>query len=103
MKVAEQREEELRQQIAALRVASERDQTTHEEIPTQPFWGQPFCREIDETPIPPNFREVIVEPFDGSQDPYAHLQAFETQMYISGGNDRLSCKLFPGMLRRVAM
>ncbi|RDY05806.1 hypothetical protein CR513_10308, partial [Mucuna pruriens] len=35
-----------------------------------------------------------MEPFDGSQDPYAHLQAFQTQMYISGGNDRLSCKLF---------
>ncbi|RDY01555.1 hypothetical protein CR513_15104, partial [Mucuna pruriens] len=55
MKVAEQREEELRQQIAALRAASEH-----------------------ETPIPPNFREVVVEPFDGSQDPYAHLQAFQT-------------------------
>ncbi|RDX97000.1 hypothetical protein CR513_20277, partial [Mucuna pruriens] len=59
--------------------------------------------EIDETPIPPNFREVVVEPFDGSQDPYAHLQTFQTQMYISGGNDRLSCKLFPGTLRGVAM
>ncbi|RDY01551.1 hypothetical protein CR513_15107, partial [Mucuna pruriens] len=103
MKIAEKREEELRQQIAALKAASERDKTTHEEISTQPFWGQPFCKEIDETDIPPNFREVIVESFDGSQDPYAHLQAFHTQMYISGGNDRLSCKLFLGTLRGVAM
>ncbi|RDX78624.1 hypothetical protein CR513_41076, partial [Mucuna pruriens] len=69
----------------------------------QPFWGQPFSEEIDETPIPPNFREVVVEPFDGAQDPHAHLQAFQTQMYISGGNDKLSCKLFPGTLRGVAM
>ncbi|RDX65555.1 hypothetical protein CR513_55780, partial [Mucuna pruriens] len=103
MKAAKRREEELHQQIASLRAANERDQADCEEDATQPFLGQPFCKEIDETPIPPNFREVIVEPFDGSQDPYAHLQTFQTQMYISGGNDRLSCKLFPGTLRGVAM
>ncbi|RDY08265.1 hypothetical protein CR513_07524, partial [Mucuna pruriens] len=97
MRVVEQREEELRQ------AASGREQIEHEEGLAQPFWGQPFCKEIDETLISPNFREVIVEPFDGSQDPYAYLQAFQTQMYISGGNDKLSCKLFPGTLRRVAM
>ncbi|RDX87045.1 hypothetical protein CR513_31541, partial [Mucuna pruriens] len=45
----------------------------------------------------------MVEPFDGTQDPHAHLQAFQTQMYISGGDDKLSCKLFPGTLRGVAM
>ncbi|RDX66338.1 hypothetical protein CR513_54902, partial [Mucuna pruriens] len=103
MRVAERREEELRQQIAALKEAKERDQEECEEDAAQPFWGQPFYKEIDETPIPPNFREVVVEPFDGSQDPYAHLQTFQTQMYISGRNDRLSCKLFPGTLRGVAM
>ncbi|RDX96114.1 hypothetical protein CR513_21272, partial [Mucuna pruriens] len=53
--------------------------------------------------VPPNFREIMVEPFDGSQDPHAHLQAFQTQMYISGGDDKLSYKLFPGTLRGVAM
>ncbi|RDY11319.1 hypothetical protein CR513_04042, partial [Mucuna pruriens] len=97
MRAAEQREGELRQQIAALQAAK------REEKRAQPFWGQPFCRGINETPILLNFREVVVEPFDGSQDPYAHLQTFQTQMYISGGNDRLSWKLFPGTLRRVAM
>ncbi|RDY09049.1 hypothetical protein CR513_06652, partial [Mucuna pruriens] len=45
----------------------------------------------------------MVEPFDGSQDPHAHLQAFQTQMYISGAGDKMSCKLFPGTLRDVAM
>ncbi|RDX86850.1 hypothetical protein CR513_31764, partial [Mucuna pruriens] len=53
--------------------------------------------------VPPNFRELLIESFDGTQDPHAHLQAFHTQMYISGGGDRLSCKLFPGTLRGVAM
>ncbi|RDX70211.1 hypothetical protein CR513_50573, partial [Mucuna pruriens] len=102
VRAAESREEELRRQIAALKTAREREEE-REEVTTTPFWGQPFSREIDEATIPPNFREVVVEPFDGSQDPHAHLQAFQTQMYISGGNDRLSCKLFPGTLRGVAM
>ncbi|RDX90197.1 hypothetical protein CR513_27964, partial [Mucuna pruriens] len=57
MKVAENREEELRQQIAALRVAREREEEPGE----------------------------------------------MTQIYISGGNDKISCKLFPGTLRGVAM
>ncbi|RDX72931.1 hypothetical protein CR513_47512, partial [Mucuna pruriens] len=36
---------------------------------------------IDETPIPPRFKESVVDPFDGSQDPCVHLQAFQTQVY----------------------
>ncbi|RDY12852.1 hypothetical protein CR513_02279, partial [Mucuna pruriens] len=39
-----------------------------------------------------------MEPFDGMQDPHTHLQAFQTEMYISGGDDRLSCKLTFGDL-----
>ncbi|RDX77223.1 hypothetical protein CR513_42691, partial [Mucuna pruriens] len=73
MRAAKQREEELRQQIAALRAASGRDQTEREEDPAQPFWGN-----HRRNPYPLNFREVVVEPFDGSQDPYAHLQTFQT-------------------------
>ncbi|RDY04494.1 hypothetical protein CR513_11786, partial [Mucuna pruriens] len=67
------------------------------------FWGQPFNEEIDRIPISANIRELVVDSFDDTQDPHAHLQAFQTQMYISGGNDALSCKLFLGTLRGVAM
>ncbi|RDX82686.1 hypothetical protein CR513_36496, partial [Mucuna pruriens] len=35
----------------------------------------------------------MIESFDRTQNPYTYLQAFQTQMYISGGDDRLSCKL----------
>ncbi|RDX97096.1 hypothetical protein CR513_20171, partial [Mucuna pruriens] len=90
MSMAGQREEELRRQIVDLKVRNEREL-------------EPFCEEIDEAPIPLNFKKVLVDPFDGTQDPYAYLQAFQTQMYISGGDDKLSCKLFPGMLRGVAL
>ncbi|RDX95699.1 hypothetical protein CR513_21741, partial [Mucuna pruriens] len=93
--MAEQREEELRRQIENLRARNEQELEGRGE--------HPFCEEIDEVRIPPHFREILVDPFDGTQDPHAHLQAFQTQMYISGGDDKLSCKLFPGTLRGVAL
>ncbi|RDX92551.1 hypothetical protein CR513_25300, partial [Mucuna pruriens] len=36
--------------------------------------GQSFSEEIDGIPILVNFGEVVVEPFDGTQDPHIHLQ-----------------------------
>ncbi|RDX99314.1 hypothetical protein CR513_17637, partial [Mucuna pruriens] len=83
--MAKRREAELRQQIAMMKATEK---------------GGPDLREI---PIPPNFREIVIESYDGTQDPHTHLQAFQTQMYISSGNDRLSYKLFSGTLRCVAM
>ncbi|RDX69226.1 hypothetical protein CR513_51688, partial [Mucuna pruriens] len=68
MKVVEQREDELHLQIAMMKAASERLKGTTREA----------VNEIDGTPIPPNFREVVVEPFDETQDPHVHLQAFQT-------------------------
>ncbi|RDY07416.1 hypothetical protein CR513_08478, partial [Mucuna pruriens] len=61
--------------------------------------GQPFNLEIDQAVIPPYFLELVVDPFDGTQDPNIHLQAFQTQVYISGRSDTISCKLFLGTLR----
>ncbi|RDX71123.1 hypothetical protein CR513_49569, partial [Mucuna pruriens] len=101
--MAEQREEELRRQIENLRTRNEQELEGRGEHVAQPLWKQPFCEEIDKARIPPHFREILVDPFDGTQDPHAHLQAFQTQMYISGGDDKLSCKLFPGTLRGVAL
>ncbi|RDY12155.1 hypothetical protein CR513_03082, partial [Mucuna pruriens] len=102
LRMAQERAQELQRQLEAIKEAHEREAPSQQETP-QSFWGPPFSREIDETRIPPNFREIMVEPFDGSQDPHAHLQAFQAQMYISGGNDRLSCKLFPRTLKGVAI
>ncbi|RDX60284.1 hypothetical protein CR513_61585, partial [Mucuna pruriens] len=79
------------------------ERPAREIVNIQAFWGQPFSEEIDRTPISANFWELVVDLFNGTQDPQAHLQAFQTQMYISEGNDSLSCKLFPGTLRGVVM
>ncbi|RDY01129.1 hypothetical protein CR513_15606, partial [Mucuna pruriens] len=84
MKAVEQREDELHRQIEMMKAIAERPGGAAREA------GQPFSEEIDGTPIPPNFKEVVVKPLDGIQDPHIHLQAFKTQMYISRGNDSLS-------------
>ncbi|RDX61123.1 hypothetical protein CR513_60675, partial [Mucuna pruriens] len=105
LKAAGEREEELLRQLAGVKATIEKlgGAGPPPPTPSAAFWEQPFSEEIDETSIPPNFHEVVIESFDGTQDPHTYLQAFQTQMYISGGNDRLSCKLFPRILRGVAM
>ncbi|RDX82113.1 hypothetical protein CR513_37136, partial [Mucuna pruriens] len=34
---------------------------------------------------PPHFRALVMDSFGGSQDPHIHLQAFQTQVFISEG------------------
>ncbi|RDX77434.1 hypothetical protein CR513_42449, partial [Mucuna pruriens] len=67
--MAELREEELRQQIAALKAANRPESTRKEDNSSQSFWGQPFLEEIDEAVVPANFRELLIESFDGTQYP----------------------------------
>ncbi|RDX93805.1 hypothetical protein CR513_23894, partial [Mucuna pruriens] len=47
--------------LEAMRMAEQREEESYK------------SEEIDGTPIPPNFREIVVEPFDGTQDSHAHL------------------------------
>ncbi|RDX68666.1 hypothetical protein CR513_52319, partial [Mucuna pruriens] len=65
------------------------ERPAQETVSIQAFWRQPF--------------KLVVKSFDDTQDPHAYLQAFQTQMNISRGNDSLSCKLFLGTLKGVAM
>ncbi|RDX77831.1 hypothetical protein CR513_41976, partial [Mucuna pruriens] len=104
MRVAKQREDKFCRQIAAMKATVERiERPARETMSIQAFWGPPFSEEIDRTPIPAIFWELVVEPFDSTQDPHPHLQAFQTQMYISGGNDSLNCKLFLDTLKGMTM
>ncbi|RDX97030.1 hypothetical protein CR513_20248, partial [Mucuna pruriens] len=65
-------EEELHRQLAIVKAIVEKpggEVAPPPALTTQAFWAQPFSEEIDETTILPNFREVVIEPFDGTQDP----------------------------------
>ncbi|RDX83876.1 hypothetical protein CR513_35162, partial [Mucuna pruriens] len=59
---AEELEARLREQLELLRSAK-----GHSDPPPP---------RIDGTPIPPQFRELVVDLFNGSQDPCVHLQTF---------------------------
>ncbi|RDX74989.1 hypothetical protein CR513_45188, partial [Mucuna pruriens] len=89
LEAVEEQEEELHRQLVAVKAIVEKPggEATLPTASSQAFCAQPFNEEIDEIVIPPNFREVVIEPFDQTQDPHTHLQAFQTQMYISGGNN----------------
>ncbi|RDY07110.1 hypothetical protein CR513_08815, partial [Mucuna pruriens] len=78
---------------------------TLQTTPSPTFLGQPFGVGIDQVIITPapHFRELLVDPFDGTQDPHKHLQDFQTQVYISGRDNDISCKLFLGTLRGITM
>ncbi|RDX70273.1 hypothetical protein CR513_50508, partial [Mucuna pruriens] len=43
--------------------------------------------DIDQFIIPSHFRELVVDPFDETQDPYINLQASQTQVTIHTFND----------------
>ncbi|RDY06925.1 hypothetical protein CR513_09021, partial [Mucuna pruriens] len=102
--MAKHREEELCQQLTVMKAGAKRvGGPTQEVVDIYAFWGQPFNEEINRTPIPANFRELVVDSFDGTQDSHAYLQAFQTKMYISRGNDALSCKLFLSTMRGVGL
>ncbi|RDX63191.1 hypothetical protein CR513_58406, partial [Mucuna pruriens] len=67
--------------------------------PPRVTWGLPFSKQIDSTPIPPQFKELMVDPFD-IRKTHAHTYKLSRPR---GGNNLLSCKLFSGTFRRVTL
>lgn len=56
----------------------------------------PFTAEIQAVEIPPGFREPVIGNYNGTRDPQSHVDAFQTQMFIS-------CKMFVGKLTEVVL
>ncbi|CAJ2637566.1 unnamed protein product [Trifolium pratense] len=94
----EARERELRQQIDLLRNNVVGAETTR----MMPKVFKPFSEEIQAVVVPRHFREPTIDSYDGSGDPQSHVSTFQTQMFISGAEDALSCKIFAGTLKDVA-
>ncbi|RDX96720.1 hypothetical protein CR513_20591, partial [Mucuna pruriens] len=70
----EEWEARLREQLEVLRSVEGHSDPP----PPRVTWVQLFSEQIDGTPIPPQFRELVVDPFDSLQDSCVHLQAFQT-------------------------
>ncbi|RDX63404.1 hypothetical protein CR513_58170, partial [Mucuna pruriens] len=52
LRMAEQREEELRRQITVVKETIEKSVDPIPAVSPSAFWAQPFSEEIDQTPIP---------------------------------------------------
>lgn len=53
--------------------------------------------------MPPRFRELVIGSYNDTRDPQSHVDAFQMQMYISGGNDAINCKMFARTLAEGAL
>jgi len=94
----EARERELREKLELLRNNVTGAETTR----LMPKVFQPFSTKIQVVEIPRHSQEPTIDSYDGKSDLHNRVSTFQTQMFISGANDALSCKIFVGTLKGVA-
>jgi len=61
--------------------------------------GHPFTNDIITATIPDKWRGLTMNLYDGSTDPYEHLNIFRTQMTLYTIDQTVRCKVFPTLLR----
>jgi len=66
-----------------------------------PTFTTPFSWEIMEAPRSKKVKMPSIESFDGTTDPYNHLDVYKTQMYIQDVDDAICCRHFPTALRGI--
>ena len=59
----------------------------------------PFIMIVNSFPLPPKFRMLQVENYNGNKDSLDHLESFKTLMHLQGISDEIMCKAFPTTLK----
>ena len=55
----------------------------------------PFVAEVMEKPLPKKFKMPQINPYSGKDDPYEHVQNYESLMMLHGWDDEIMCRAFP--------
>ncbi|XP_052177514.1 uncharacterized protein LOC127791572 [Diospyros lotus] len=61
----------------------------------------PFSREIELEPIPCRFKVPSIPQYNGDNDPFDYLDAFNVQMDLQTSSSLAKCRAFPGTLRDI--
>ena len=59
----------------------------------------PFTAPVTSFPLPPKFRMLQIEAYEGSSDPLDHLESFKTLMHLQGVADDIMCRAFLAILK----
>ncbi|XP_061350303.1 uncharacterized protein LOC133295480 [Gastrolobium bilobum] len=65
--------------------------------------NSPFTERLMNLAIPPRFKSAKIPPYDRSQDPEAHLEAFKTEMLFNGITGPIKARIFAATLTGQAM
>ncbi|XP_052181919.1 uncharacterized protein LOC127794713 [Diospyros lotus] len=55
----------------------------------------PFVAGVMEKPLPRKFKMPQINPYSGKDDPYDHVQNYESLMMLHGWDDAIMCRAFP--------
>ncbi|XP_059663781.1 uncharacterized protein LOC132309494 [Cornus florida] len=59
----------------------------------------PFSPSVMKCPLPRKFRMPTIESFDGTKDPFDHLETFQALMHLHAMPDEIMCRVFPTTLK----
>jgi hypothetical protein len=62
----------------------------------------PFTDRVMRFPLPDKFKDPRVDKYDGSGDPFDHVEGFRTHLAPHGTPDEIACRAFPFTLKGVA-
>ena len=54
----------------------------------------PFTASINGHPLPPKFKMLSLDSYDGMHDPFDHIATFKTTMHFQGVLDEIMCRAF---------
>jgi hypothetical protein len=62
----------------------------------------PFTNRVLNFPLPDKFKDPRVDKYDGSGDPFDHVEGFRAHLALHGTPDEIACRAFPLTLKGVA-